>query len=371
MLRACLLCAVVVGAGCGEMEKHIAIVAAPPASTTAPIPRKSFVDTPDIRQIPPNIDVRGCALTWDELLATEKPDLVIRPPGYVDGHDLLWLQRGPKGEPAFRLERAFLWKPRAGTTCWVMFSPPKSNWWEIDLDVELIDTHITATKQKPRADGPINYAVPLAIDRLAGTIYEIGWTSCAGRGSGMCTGQRNLYLWQHADGSWQYVGEGEGTSSSHSMREGSRLELESSAVFVGKPGVPRIVLEYRDTSEELGESQVGLASITEERDYMLMPGENGSPGVPQLVGKTLYTLAWEGATLDSMACAVAMRDMGSQLAEANPRWHHVDKESRSQTETAENAAQQRQARAMLERMNPGIATRPVEPGAKVFVSREF
>jgi hypothetical protein len=372
MRRAFFLGIALALAGCGGLVRHDAGAATQPAATTRPVPPKSFVDQPDLLRIPDNVPVRGFALSWDELIAAEKPDLVIRPPGYVDGHDLLWLERGPKGELAFRLARAFLFKPKADTTCWVAFAPPTGErWWESDLATELIDTHITATKDQPHADAPLNYAVPLATDPVAGTIYEIGWISRNGRGSGMCFEQRNLYLWQHADGTWQFVGEGEGTGSSHSSWEGSGVDLASSAAFLGKPAVPRIVLAYHDTSYECGESQKGVASITEERDYVLTPGEGGEPGLPQLVGQKLYTATVEGDTLDTLARRVAMRDMESNLTQVNPHWHLAAKEPLTEGQLAENTAELRKARAMLERMNAGIGSGPVKPGDKVLVSRRL
>jgi hypothetical protein len=340
------------------------------ATSTRVVARKSFADQPDlVKDVP--VGVRMVDLTWEGLVAQAKPDLVLRPAGYEDGRDMMWVEKGGKGELVLRLDRAFVWKPANAPAQWLLLMQPMGDYRAIDLAVELINTPITVTAKRPQDDHFPNYAVPLATDRAAGTVYEIGWTAWDDRGSGHYTDQRILYVWQHGDGRWQFIGEGEGSGSSHSGGERAGTWVKSSAAFVGIPGVPRIAFEVHDVTAENGPDQCGLASITEQRDYILTPAADGAAGVPALVGKKLYTEAIEGDTLETVAQRVAMRDFSSGLVKLNPRWHLAGEGALTDAQLAENAALQGKARAMLERMNSGITGRAIKAEEKVLVSREM
>ena len=133
-----------------------------------------------------------------------------------------------------------------------------------------------------------------------------------------------LFLWQHPDGRFQFIGQAAAEiGGGHSGGEGNGDEFEAAvrweragwlADVVWQPKIECTVNTETDEINSEDSAGDGLADLIDRRKFLLTPGVNGLPAAPSGEEVTRWTVAGNDQSLNDMAEAVAKRDMGAAIA---------------------------------------------------------
>lgn len=158
--------------------------------------------------------IQVAANSWPALVLKAKPAFA------WNGRDLLWIRQGPRGEPAFMLDEAYIYQPTNQSRQWILVNKEERagenfadwseyGWWQFGNQYLRAVILLQAQKPEPH-DGDVSgdYAVVKSVNRQHGVVYEIGWQSETSSGVAHPEFGRRIYLFKDPGNRWHFVGEG-------------------------------------------------------------------------------------------------------------------------------------------------------------------
>lgn len=287
--------------------------------------------------------------SWPEFLEKTRPTFT-----WNDG-DLLWVDDSQPDAPRFVLNRAHLHVGPAGRAQWVLLdeeSLPANG--PHGPDSRRAVARLQAKRPAPYCDAGLteHYATVIASHADHGTVFEVGWQSEMGTGSGHVATLRHIYLLRDTGGKWHLLGEGPGSGGGRSGMTGETWEVQPEVRWttVAPGGPPELRFRAQMTEDHLSPDEANgsdpfWSSFVTYQDY----GMTGPfPAKPRPVGRP-YLLA--GAAEDFEAIV-------ERLSAWLPDRQAVD-EPRD--------AVRRFWRAQLRRLNPDLPAGTFRPGTRISI----
>ncbi|MCY2932284.1 MAG: hypothetical protein NTV86_22885, partial [Planctomycetota bacterium] len=224
-----------------------------------------------------SLKVREEAESWAQLVAKVKPTFTwtaideIVPaqdrPAW-GGRDMLWVETGADGQPVFRAERAFTWKPAGQMPRWVLLDyhdeRPDPGYEEQTMGKPWA-LQKSVMKARPGGDTASSYVILKGRHDRGGAVYEICWVQMTYAGMGHVTDSRILFVWRDLGGQWRFLGEGPVSIE----EKGGGTSVECGLQWQGDPPVPVVMCKVAYCSCEVSDGDGPYLAIL--RDGIIDP----------------------------------------------------------------------------------------------------